>query len=239
MKRISRINMRRLLDDVVLLEHADPGARKANTVTNTYVLLNEDGQALFIDASFDYLLPPLRALLREGYQAVSLALTHRHLLDHPDEAAHRIATAFDIPILLHPDDVAGRKSSTTEVTFVNPLKNSTLDHFGLETIFFPGHTEGHVMYYRERDNLLFMGDTALGPTRRGIANGLQQLIRPPIDSNTDDEQLRRCWLAFSRPVQHALPLHGATFTWQTPAQMVRIMQPLQREHPTEQMEASQ
>jgi glyoxylase-like metal-dependent hydrolase (beta-lactamase superfamily II) len=227
----SEVNVTWPLERVALLEHSDPGARQANIATNTYVIVNANRQAVVIDGSFDYLLPPLRALLGDRYDVLGIALTHRHLAEQ-GSAVRRIAEAFGVPVLLHPRDAAALRHDASGATFDDPSQSSVLTAVGLETLLFPGHTEGSVMYYDASEGLLFAGDAAMGPSRDQTAAGVERLLRPPFSFNTDDAQLRNGWVQFDRPVRHVLPFHGATYTGRSADDITRIMQPLRRQEPT-------
>lgn len=230
MDTASEVIVTRPLPGVALLEHSDPGARQANIATNTYVVVNANRQALLIDGSFDYLVAPLRSVLSEGYDLIAVALTHRHLAH--GGAVRRIAESFGVPVLLHPRDAASLHHGTPGLGFDDPMHSDVLATFGLETVFFPGHTEGSVMFYGASDGVLFTGDAAMGPSRDQAATGIERLLRPPFSFNTDDAQLRRGWAEFDRSLRHVLPFHGSLYTGRSAEEIRRIIQPLQRQEPT-------
>ena len=223
------VNVTWPLERVALLEHSDPGARQANIATNTYVVVNGNGQALLIDGSFDYLVPPLQALLGEAYHLMGIALTHRHLAEHG--AVRQIARTFGVPGFLHSRDAISLHDESG-LKFNDPMHSNVLATFGLEAVFFPGHTEGSVMFYGASDGVLFTGDAAMGPSRDQSTKGIERLLRPPVSFNTDDVQLRSGWVAFNRSVRHVFPFHGAFYTGCSAEKITRLMHPLQREEPT-------
>ena len=129
MNSASEVSVTRPLERVVLLEHSDPGARRANIATNTYVVVDASRQALLIDGSFEYLVDPLRSVLAEGYDLVGIALTHRHLAEHG--AVRRIAEAFGVPVLRHPRDAAS-VHRTPGFSFDDPTRSDVLAAVGLD-----------------------------------------------------------------------------------------------------------
>lgn len=224
----------RLLEDLILLEHADPGARRVQMSTNAYVLLAE-GKALVVDAAFDYLLPPIREIAREGHPPAGLVLSHRHLAGNGD-LFRAFEEEFGVPVFLHPLDAGHEQSRGAGVEFQDPMASPLFGEFGVEVIHFPGQTEGSVMLYRGRDGLLLTGDSAMGPTRPQAAGGTERLIRTPAFTSVDDGRLRRNWLGFDRPVSHVGPYHGGVYANRAGGEMEGIMRPLKREEPTRGME---
>jgi len=223
----------RLLDDLILLEHTDPGARPAGMSTNAYVLL-ADGKALIVDAAFDYLLTPTREIAGRGYRPAGLLLSHRHLAGNGDMFG-AFQEEFGAPIFLHPLDAAHPQAGGADVELRDPMESPLFAEFGVEVIHFPGQTEGSVMLYRRRDGLLLAGDSAMGPTNPQTASGVERLIRPPVFTSTDDAQLRRNWIEFAKPVAHLGPYHGSVYVDRDKA-MEGLMRPLVREEPTQGVE---
>ena len=218
-----------LLDDLALLEHDDPGGRRAEMSTNTSVLLAE-GKSLVVDSAFDYLLTQIREIASGGYPPAGLVLSHRHLAENGN-LFRVFAEEFGAPIFLHPLD-AGHSQAASAVEFQDPMQSPLFAEFGVEVIHFPGQTDGSVMLYRQRDGLVIAGDSAMGTTRPQAAGGMERLIRPPFFTSTDDEQLRRNWLGFERPVSHVVPYHGSVYVGHGGERMAEIMRPLVRQETT-------
>ena len=98
---------------------------------------------------------------------------------HPDHAGSARALALEgVPILIHPADAAGLRTSwaealrrpsrgrlfaamTPEPPEVVPIVDGDLLPVlgGLEVVHTPGHTPGSVCLYGARDRVLFVGDT--------------------------------------------------------------------------------
>jgi len=222
--------MTELRDDIVLLEHSDPGARQAQLSTNTYAVLRP-GRALFIDTNFSPLVPFVRELATRGFTPAALVISHRHVAGTGD-ALRTLANQFKMPVLMHPLDAEHPQARVAQVPYENPMAHPLLVEFGLEAIHFPGHTLGHIaLYSAEKGGLLFAGDAAMGTTAGQAASGIERLIRPPAGLSTDDTQLRKQWLSFTRPVATVLPYHGTGYVDRA-GDIPRIMAPLTRQQPT-------
>ena len=211
-----------LLDDLLLMEHEDPGSRKDGMSTNSYALLGggAEGEALLVDAAFDYLLPSIREVAERGHRPAGMVLTHRHVhaVDHPLENIEPRKAAPGVGFLDPVGDPEGR---------------ALLARFGVEALHFPGHTEGSVALYRQRDGLLLPGDAAMGTTVRQAALGVEEVVRPWPFMSVADARLREGWLAFDRPVSGLAPYHGRTAYLGRPAgEMRRITRHLTRREPT-------
>jgi len=222
--------MTTLSEDVVLIEHSDPGAWQAQLSTNTYAVLRH-GRAILLDTNFSPLLPFVRELAARGFTPAALVISHRHVAGTGD-AVRTLAKEFKVPVLMHPQDVGHPQAMVTQVPYENPIDHPLLAEFGLEAIHFPGHTSGHIaLYSADTGGLLLTGDAAMGTTAGQAAAGIERLIRPPAGLSTDDAELRKRWLSFNRPVATVLPYHGTGYVDRA-ADIARIMAPLTREQPT-------
>jgi hypothetical protein len=119
-----------LRPDIVLMEQSDPVAQDAKMSTNTYALL-KPGKARLLDISSSTLIPFVRQLHSKDF----------------DDSIGTIATEFKIPVLLHPIDAGHPQGLGANILFENPVDHPILREFGIQTLFFPGHTEGHVIFY--------------------------------------------------------------------------------------------
>src|SRR5579863_1941599 len=170
--------MTELCDDIVLLEHSDPGARRAQLSTNAYAVLRP-GRALFIDTNVTPLLAFVRQLASRGFTPAALVISHRHVAGNGD-ALRALAKEFKMPVLMHPREAEHPQARVAQVSYQNPLGHPLLVEFGLEAIHFPGHTLGHIaLYSAEKSGRLFTGDAAMGTTASQAASGIEWLIRPP------------------------------------------------------------
>jgi glyoxylase-like metal-dependent hydrolase (beta-lactamase superfamily II) len=222
--------MTALRDDVVLIEHSDPGARQAQLSTNSYAVLR-NGRALLLDTNFSMLVPLVRELAARGFTPSALVLSHRHVAGTGD-AVRELANEFKIPVLMHSTDAAHPQAAAARVRYEDVMNHPLLAEFGVEAIHFPGHTAGHIaLYSAEKGGVLFAGDAAMGTTARQAAEGIERLIRPPAGLSTDDAELRRRWVSFDRPVATVLPYHGTGYV-DRGVQITSIMAPLTRQQPT-------
>ncbi len=223
--------MTELREGLILLEHSDPGARRAGLSTNTFAIL-KNGRALLVDVSFSLLVPYVRALASKGFAPAALVLTHRHVAGTGD-SVREIGDEFDIPLLMHPIDAHHPQAGVAGVHFEDPTGHTLLAEFGMESILFPGHTEGHIVLYgAEAGGVLITGDAAMGTSSQQAAAGVEKVIRPPMQLSTDDAGLRKHWLAFKRPVATILPYHGTGYIDRSEAEMASIMAPLVSATPT-------
>ena len=217
--------MTELREGLILLEHSDPGARRAGLSTNTFAVL-KNGRALLVDVSFSLLVPFVRELSAKGFKPAGLLVTHRHVAGTGD-SLRAIADEFKIPVLLHPIDAQHPQARVANVSFENPMTHPLLAEFGWEPILFPGHTEGHIMLYEAADGgTLITGDAAMGTSSGRAKAGVEKVIRPPMQLSTDDDELREHWLSFKRPVASILPYHGTGYLDRSAADMANVMEPL-------------
>jgi hypothetical protein len=227
----SEPQMTRLRPDIVLIEHSDPGAEEVHISTNTYALLNA-GRMLLVDTNVSPLLPFVRKLSGDGFSLAAVVITHRHVVGGGD-ALTDLMTEFKIPLLLHPIDAKHQQAVAAGIPFENPVGHPLVKEFGFDALLFPGQTAGSIMLYSGNNGgVLLTGDSATGTSADQAKAGLERLIRPPIDTNVDDDELRRQWLAFDSPVATVLPFHGTGYVDRSAADLVSIMEPLVRSEPT-------
>jgi len=119
------------------------------------------------------------------------------------------------------------------LSFENPVGHQALAEFGFEALLFPGQTAGSIVLYSSSNGgVLLTGDSASGASADQARDGLERLIRPPIDTSIDDAELRRQWLAFDRPVATVLPFHGTGYISRSAADLASIMRSLVPSEPT-------
>ncbi len=140
-------------------------------VVNTYLIRAGAGEAL-IDAGVRWTTGRTLRELR-GRPLALVALTHCHP-DHQGAAAE-VCRRFRVPLACHEADVAvmeGRAPMAPRnwlTTLLGPLGAGPPHPVerrwrGVETIgefrvvHAPGHTPGHVIYFRERDGVALVGD---------------------------------------------------------------------------------
>ena len=149
------------------------------------------------------------------------------------DAIGDLSTEFKIPVLLHPIDAGHQQALVSGIQFENPVGHPVLGEFGFEALLFPGQTAGSVVLYSTKHGgILLTGDSAMGTTADQAKDGLERLVRPPMETSVDDAELLEQWLAFDRPVATVLPFHGTGYIDRQAADLASIMRPLVRREPT-------
>jgi hydroxyacylglutathione hydrolase len=142
----------------------------------------------------------------EGHTVAAHALTHAHP-DHQG-ASHQVCTTLDIPYWVPEGDVAAAEDPTL-------IGDRQPDHFlaqffnriftgpghkvdrvlhdgdevgGFKVIEAPGHSAGHVVYWRESDGVLILGDVL---NNMDIITAIPGLRLPKDFVTPDPEQNRR------------------------------------------------
>ena len=137
------------------------------------------------------------------HPVTSVALTHCH----PDHQgmADRVCRALEIPLACHEEDVAWmegtapltfRSRAVTRFQYLWAGPPRPVDRVLREgdmvgdfrVIHAPGHTPGHVIYFRDSDRLAIAGDIVsnLNPFTRRV-----RLAEPPAGYSTDYQENRR------------------------------------------------
>ena len=181
--------MRQLADDLYLLKGFPPNA------INVYLA----GDVLIDSGSRHAGKRILKQL--EGRDVSAHALTHSHP-DH-DGSSKEVCEKLDIPLWCGEADVDPMENGRPVPD--HPMPKLSLKAFGgprhkvdralhegdvvggFTVIDTPGHTEGHVAYWREPDRALILGDVLFG---MNPLTGLRQLREPPDFFTPDPAQNR-------------------------------------------------
>lgn len=146
------------------------GYQVGQIMTNCYLVSNEETKELLIVDPGDQADLLARKIDESGAKPVAILLTHGHF-DHV-LAVNELAEQYQIPVYAHENEK--KQLHSTAVEFFPHLGRSgeiKVDHFisgepllklaGFEIKVFmtPGHTQGGVCYYFEKEGLLFSGDT--------------------------------------------------------------------------------
>jgi glyoxylase-like metal-dependent hydrolase (beta-lactamase superfamily II) len=175
--------------------------------TNTYVVSDENGQALIIDPACTNLYEQqtlLRYIQCENLQVQQIIATHGHM-DHL-WGAKWATQEWSLPVLIHEADIPIAKAMQEQYDLfgirakaeefpVERIQNT--DRFTdriqteLQIIHTPGHTPGSVCLYWEKEKVLLSGDTLfhMGFGRTDLPGGnvnqlfdsLQELFTLPAD----------------------------------------------------------
>lgn len=179
----------------------------------------------------------------EGAKPAAIVLTHGHF-DHVG-ALKSLASDWDVPIYAHPDELPYLNGSTAypdpdpgvgggmmarlsplypkgpfDVSeWLQPLpEDGHVPHMpGWRWLHTPGHTKGHVSFWRERDRALIAGDAFITTDQESayaVATQKPELQGPPMYFTPDWESAKASvrMLADLEPdiavTGHGLPAHG-------------------------------
>lgn len=149
-----------------------------------------------------------KGILRDldGHTVTAHALTHAHP-DHQG-ASHHVCTTLDIPYWVPDGDVAPAEDPTLigerqpdhpiaqffARAFTGPahkvdrVLHDGDDVAGFRVIATPGHSAGHVVYFREADRVLIIGDVL---NNMDVLTGIPGLREPKRYLTPDPEENRR------------------------------------------------
>jgi glyoxylase-like metal-dependent hydrolase (beta-lactamase superfamily II) len=170
---------------------------------NCYLVEGPGGDILFDAGVRQNTRRFLGALARRGRVPAVVALTHCHP-DHQGTAAS-ICRTFQIPLACHELDSPAMEGSSPMLPRKWPVsllgrlwvgppypvsrrlrEGDTLGEF--RVVHTPGHTPGHVVYFRDRDRLLIAGDVVRNRVSRFEPGGFKQ---PPSFFSVDPAENRR------------------------------------------------
>jgi hydroxyacylglutathione hydrolase len=140
---------------------------------NSYVLSDETGECLIVDAGFYFLKEideVLNYLQTQNIKPVGLINTHCHF-DHL-MGVDTLRKKFGVPFECHTEDVFWLPLASAQArSFGIAMPDvSDADHFftagqnlnfgnsALQVIHVPGHSPGHVAFYSKEDQFLLAGD---------------------------------------------------------------------------------
>jgi len=155
---------------------------------NLYFVANPDGSWVLVDTGVYGSAPKIRKaaeeLLGQNNRPQAILLTHGHF-DHIG-AVKELAEAWDVPVYVHPLELpylTGQSSypppdpsvgggAMAYMSFLYPKKPINIKHLvallppdgsipglpGWRWIHTPGHSPGHVSFFREEDRVLLAGD---------------------------------------------------------------------------------
>ncbi|MFD0699455.1 MBL fold metallo-hydrolase [Myroides pelagicus] len=152
--------------------------------------------------------------IRSSYGTIRKVLqqipVHQHVLTHA-HADHQgcsdlICTEFSIPLICHPNEVIRTETGMVTTNYPNPknwvaklqqkywagqghkvhntiVENDMIGNF--KVIETPGHSDGHISLFRERDGVLIIGDAA---TNMNLLTTISGLHLPPNVFTQDQYQ---------------------------------------------------
>lgn len=177
-----------------------------NTIfsSNVYVIRDNETVILIDPGFYD---ESLKQYLKEYGKLDIILLTHGHF-DHID-AIDKIKEDYpNVKIYIAKDDYNNLKNPELNLSYimkydlvvkseVNIINDEFLNinNFKIQVISTPGHTKGSVMYYFEKENALFTGDTimkdSIGTTRYigGSDDQMKSSIKKFVDLNINNDTI--------------------------------------------------
>lgn len=183
----------------------------------SYLIFDDSGtRMLLIDAAFQPVVPIIRKLIKEGINPIALLFTHRHFIGLADSWNESIGELKGAPLILHPLDAMHEQAFKWDpnVKYENPIDHPILFIFGIQCLYFPGHTKGHIIARHTPTNVLFVGDCAM---THNISHD-PIISRPPAPFSANDDELIISWNNFIAEGQipsvvaayHGLPIWNPT-----------------------------
>ena len=126
-----------------------------NLESNGYIIYNKEGMGCYvIDPGYN---PDkyIKFIHEKGLNPLGILLTHHHY-DHVGGVA-KIRSTFECPVMLHRGDLDMYREPVDHV--LEDQEVLMLEGEEIRVIHTPGHTEGGVCYYSEKNKLAFTGDT--------------------------------------------------------------------------------
>lgn len=211
------------------------------TVVNACMVGNVKGWTLVdtgLENSADFILKTAKDRFGDGNKPKAIILTHGHF-DHVG-SVKKLAELWDVPVYIHElelDYVTGKKSypngdPTVDEGFVAKMSKA-FPHEPIDIgyravafprdgsipgmpdwkwIYTPGHTNGHVSLFREKDRVLIAGDAFTTTKQESFTSVLSQREKvkgPPAYLTTDWEAARNSIEKLRNLVPRiAIPSHG-------------------------------
>ncbi len=221
-----------VLPDIFLLHFTIVTACIAGR-SNSWVLIDTG-----LENSYDFILESAAKRFGKESRPLAILLTHGHF-DHIGSVA-RLAEHWDVPVYAHELEIpyiTGKQDYplgdpevdeglVAKISPSFPHRSINLGHRAVvlpedgsvpgmpdwKWIHTPGHTEGHVSFFRPKDKVLIVGDAFTTTKQESFASVLtqqEQVKGPPAYLTTD-------WQAAQKSVEHikelkpewAIPSHG-------------------------------
>ncbi len=237
--------------DIVPLDHVAKGVIGLHILmVNVFAVTHDDGSWTLIDAGLPMSAGRIRSWAEKHFgdkRPSSIILTHGHF-DHVG-GLQELAEHWNVPIFAHPLEMpylTGKKEYPAPDPTVGggimsllsplyprgpvdlgnrvrpfPLEDTIADLPGWRIVPTPGHTEGHVSFFREQDRTLIVGDaftTTKTESAIAVAQQRPELHGPPAYYTSDWDEAKRSVekLAELRPMTiapgHGEPMSGVDVT---------------------------
>lgn len=243
LKGLSKITStsKQLTSDIVLLQFTIVNACIVGSA-NEWVLVDTG-----LENSDEYILKSVDQHLGKGSRPKAIILTHGHF-DHVGSVI-RLAEQWDVPVYAHKFElpfITGKKDypqgdATVDEGLVAkmspafPHRSINLGHRavtlpadgsvpgmqGWKWVHTPGHTDGHVSFFRESDKTIIVGDAFTTTKQESFTSVLtqhEQIKGPPAYLTTDWEAAKKSveFITELKPelaiLSHGLPMKGDKLT---------------------------
>ncbi len=212
------------------------------TIVNAFIIRMAEKKWVLIDTglenSYEYIMMETEERFGEGSRPESIVLTHGHF-DHTGSVL-RLAERWNVPVYAHPKELpylTGKKNypqgdPSADEGLVAKMSSAFPHHSidlgfraaalpsdgsipgipGWQWIYTPGHTEGHISLFRERDKTLIAGDAVTTTKQESFLSVLTQKeqIKGPPAYLTPDWALAKESIDLIRMLNPKvmLPSHG-------------------------------
>jgi glyoxylase-like metal-dependent hydrolase (beta-lactamase superfamily II) len=225
-------------DLVTRLDYIAPGVQGLRIIfVNVFGVSHRDGSWTLIDAGLPASAPYIRRWAEESFHFApkAILLTHGHF-DHMG-AARTLANEWDVPVYAHPLEIPYLTGEFPEpnlapdgriMPLLSPLyPSSPVDLgrrlqpvtglLGWEILHTPGHTPGHMSFYRTGEGTLLAGDafctTSPGCFFQPADNEEPELHAPPGFCTSDREQAKHSVEKLAKlDISTLVPGHGRPFS---------------------------
>ena len=137
---------------------------------NTYVLYDENKNAVIIDPGMQNSTEEreISSFIEKNNLKVNrILLTHAHL-DHVFGLNYAV-NKYEVPVAMHTDSIDVLKHAplsaemygfdfSLEDYTIEPIEEGDVIEFGLKVLFVPGHVPGHLVFYKEEQQEMWVGD---------------------------------------------------------------------------------
>lgn len=244
LKGLSKITStsKQLTSDIVLLQFTIVNACLVGSA-NEWVLVDTG-----LENSDEYILKTVNQHFGKDSRPKAIILTHGHF-DHVGSAI-RLAEQWDVPVYAHKFElpfITGKKDypqgdATVDEGLVAkmspafphrsinlgcravtlPSDGSVPGMQGWKWVHTPGHTDGHVSFFRDSDKTIIVGDAFTTTKQESFTSVLtqhEQIKGPPAYLTTDWEAAKKSveFITELKPelaiLSHGLPMKGDKLTW--------------------------
>lgn len=137
---------------------------------NTYVLYNSEGKAVVIDPGMQNRAEEeefSKFIADNNLTVERVLLTHAHI-DHVF-GLNYICEKYNVKVAMHPESIDVLRSVPSYSSMygfdfslgdfeIETIEEGDLVEFGMKSLFVPGHVPGHLVFYKEEQAEMWVGD---------------------------------------------------------------------------------